>query len=259
MVEAGLVQSRSQAQALILAGKVLVNRRLAVKAGGVVRPEDHIEVQERLPYVSRGGLKLARAIEVFGLYPANWTVVDVGSSTGGFTDCWLKHGAAEVYAVDVGYGQLDWRLRTDPRVKVLERTNGRYLRLADLARQQPVDAASVDASFIGVHLLLGPLASIVRPEGVVVALIKPQFEAGPSRVGKGGVVRDPAVHREVLERFMDRIPALGYGVEALAPSPVRGPEGNIEFLACLRVGHAGSQAIDPQAVIIEAWEKGSQP
>lgn len=256
LVERGLVETRSKAQGLILAGQVRLNSQVENKAGRLVGNTDRLEVVTGLRYVSRGGLKLERALEAFHLSPKDWEIVDVGASTGGFTDCWLQYGAALVYAVDVGYGQLDWKLRSDSRVVVRERLNARYLTLDQLQRTDLVDAASIDASFIGLRLLLEPLVRVVRPGGSLVVLIKPQFEAGPERLGKGGVVRDPAVHRDVLERFLRHARELGYGVQDLIPSPIRGPEGNIEFLSWLVVQETSSQSIDVSAIVHQAWQEG---
>lgn len=256
IVRLGLAETRSKAQALILAGHVHVNGKKASKAGTAVSDEEVITVKAALPFVSRGGVKLQAALQGFDINPEKWTVVDVGASTGGFTDCWLQYGAEHVYAVDVGYGQLDWKLRTDSRVTVLDRTNGRYLSLQVLGRELPLDAASIDASFIGVGLLLRPLADMVRPGGQIVALIKPQFEAGSARIGKGGVVRDPGVHVDVLRKFIEEVGPMGFGVENILPSPIRGPEGNIEFLSHLRVGQTINRPVDIAALVESAWKKG---
>ncbi len=253
VVQRGLADSRSRAQALILAGRVTVDGKLAQRAGLAVDERAQIEVRgDPNPYVSRGGLKLAHALKGFELDPQGWTVVDIGASTGGFTDCWLQAGAFRVYAVDVGYGQLAWKLRQNPKVAVFERTNGRWLTLAQLDRSQPVDVGSVDASFIGLKLLLGPLRSIVKAEGKLVALVKPQFEAGPKALSKGGVVRDRRVHREVLQRVIGEAASLGWFVERLTPSPIRGPRGNLEFFALL--GAERLAAVTVEAVVEEAWQ-----
>lgn len=260
MAESGLVPTRSKAQGLILAGKVRVNGQTVTKAGTLIEVDDRIGIDAGAnPYVSRGGMKLAAALRAFAIRPQGWEVADVGASTGGFTDCWLQHGAALVYAVDVGYGQLDWRLRGDERVRVMERTNGRHLGLAQLGRSQPLDGASVDASFIGVRLLLEPLCTMVKEGGVIVALVKPQFEAGPRNLGKGGVVRDPAVHKAVLEAFWSDMQTLGLGVLGLIPSPIRGPSGNIEFLAALSPGNPGLRETDLDRLVAAAWEDPGGP
>ncbi len=256
LVESGLVSTRSRAQGLIMAKQVEVNGRVETKSGFAVEDGDQVRVLETLPYVSRGGLKLQRALDVFQVNPQGWLVADIGASTGGFTDCWLKSGAAHVYAVDVGYGQLDWALRQDPRVTVLERTNARYLTAEVLGLEQALDGASIDASFIGLKLLLAPLVPLLGPEGVVLALVKPQFEAGPGKVGKGGVVRDPAVHAEVLARVMAEAGALGYGMRGLTWSPIRGPEGNIEFLMYLSIDGSVQAEIDVETVVQGAWQMG---
>lgn len=256
LVENGLVSTRSRAQALIMAKQVVVNGRVETKSGFTVAAGDQVRLLETLPYVSRGGLKLRRALEVFHVNPEGWVVADIGASTGGFTDCWLKAGATQVYAVDVGYGQLDWSLRQDPRVTVLERTNARYLTAEVLGLEKALDGASIDASFIGLKLLLAPLVPLLGPEGVVLALVKPQFEAGPGKVGKGGVVREPAIHAEVLARVMAEANALGYGVRGLTWSPIRGPEGNIEFLMYLGIDGSVRAEIDVETVVQGAWQMG---
>lgn len=259
MVAQGLAPTRTKAQALIMAGHVRVNDTVVTKAGTAVKEDDRLTVQGILnPYASRGGLKLEGALKAFALDPQGWNIVDVGASTGGFTDCWLQHGANHVWAVDVGYGQLDWRLRNDPRVTVLERTNARWLTRQDLSSPELLDAASIDASFIGMALLLQPLLSILKSGGLVVGLVKPQFEAGRTKVGKGGVVRDPAVHEEVLTRFAAQVETAGYALLGLAPSPIRGPEGNIEFLSLLAVGTPPYAVIAPNIsqVVELAWGGG---
>ncbi|MCL5971524.1 MAG: TlyA family RNA methyltransferase [Firmicutes bacterium] len=255
LVELGLVESRNKAQGLLLAGKIQVNGRVQTKAGFLVSDTDKITVVgPRMPFVSRGGFKLQAALNRFGIHPEGWNVVDVGASTGGFTDCWLQYGASQVYAVDVGYGQLAWKLRSDPRVIVRERLNARWLTLEQLGRHHVLDGASIDASFIGAALLLGPLTSMICDLGTVIVLVKPQFEAGPENLGKHGVVRDPEIHRMVLARFLQSTQNLGYAVRGLMPSPIRGPEGNIEFLAYLSLAGV-PQDIMIDAVVEEAWQE----
>lgn len=258
LVELGLVESRARAQGLVLAGQVKVNGQTQTKAGFMVQETDEILLSEpKLAYVSRGGLKLEAALDHFGIQPHGWTVLDVGASTGGFTDCWLQHGAQSVYAVDVGYGQLAWSLRNDPRVVVHERLNARWLTLDQIGRQAPLDAASIDASFIGISLLLAPVAAMLQPGGSVMALVKPQFEAGPENLGKRGVVRDPKVHQTVLKRFWQSAQNMGYSVQGLIPSPIKGPEGNIEFLAYLQLGGTSLEmAVD--SVVDQAWQGESE-
>ncbi len=256
MVEEGLSATRSRAQALIMAGQVLVNGRVETKSGRLLGAGDSIDVAQALPFVSRGGFKLAHALTEFAIDPVGWRVIDVGASTGGFTDCWLQRGASKVYAVDVGYGQLDWRLRQDHRVVVMERTNARYLLPSQFRGDVPVDGASIDAAFIGLKLLLDPLRTLVAAQGSVVALVKPQFEAGPERLGKGGVVRDPGVHREVLHSVISAAKVLGYSIRGLTASPIRGPQGNIEFLLHLGLDAAPSVNIDISAVVLAAWKAG---
>lgn len=257
LVDDGLTETRSRAQALIMAGKVLVNGHVQTKSGHMVDPDDAVGVSEGLPFVSRGGFKLDHALAMFHVDPTGWTVVDVGASTGGFTDCWLQHGASRVFAVDVGYGQLDWRLRQDERVVVMERTNARYLQPGQFSNAHPLDGASIDASFIGLNLLLGPVKTLLSSHGVVIALVKPQFEAGPGNVGKGGVVRDPEIHKQVIETVVSDAQAMGYTVRGLAASPIRGPEGNIEFLLYLGFDPEQAERIDISAVVDAAWKAGS--
>ncbi len=230
LVDRGLVESRTRAQALILAGKVFTGTRRVEKAGETLPADAALDVRgQDHPWVSRGGLKLVHALDHFSLSPQGAVCLDVGSSTGGFTDVLLSRGAAEVYAVDVGHGQLAWRLRTDSRVRVLERTNARRL-----TRDQVPDAIRAlvcDASFIGLRTILPASLTLCAPSAWAVALIKPQFEAGPDRVGKNGVVRDPAVHTEICETIAAWWTALpGWRVLGVEPSPITGPEGNREFL-----------------------------
>jgi 23S rRNA (cytidine1920-2'-O)/16S rRNA (cytidine1409-2'-O)-methyltransferase len=234
LVERGLVETRAKAQALIMAGKVFSGDRRIAKAGDLVADDAPLELKgQDHPWVSRGGLKLAHALAQFALDPAGAVAIDVGASTGGFTDVLLAHGAAKVYAVDVGHGQLAWKLRTDPRVVVLERTNARHLSANEIP--EPADWVVCDASFIGLETVLPAALSLTKPAAVAVALIKPQFEVGPARVGKGGVVRDPALHQEVCERiraWFERQP--GWSVLGIVESPILGPEGNKEFLIAAR-------------------------
>jgi 23S rRNA (cytidine1920-2'-O)/16S rRNA (cytidine1409-2'-O)-methyltransferase len=234
LVERGLVETRAKAQALIMAGKVFSADRRIAKAGDLVPGDAPLEVRgQDHPWVSRGGLKLAHALSRFALDPKDAIAIDVGASTGGFTDVLLTHGAARVYAVDVGHGQLAWKLRTDPRVAVRERTNARHLSVTEIP--EPVDWVVCDASFIGLEIVLPAALSMTKPQATAVALIKPQFEVGPARVGKGGVVRDPALHQEVCERiraWFER--QAGWSVLGIVESPVLGPEGNKEFLIAAR-------------------------
>jgi 23S rRNA (cytidine1920-2'-O)/16S rRNA (cytidine1409-2'-O)-methyltransferase len=225
LVERGLVESRERAQALIRAGRVMVNDRVSDKPGRQVAADAALRLAARLPYVSRGGLKLEAALRRFDLNVRGWVAADVGASTGGFTDCLLQHGAARVYAVDVGYGQLAWGLRGDARVVVMERTNVRHM--GSLPEQ--VDLATVDVSFIGLELVLPVVRGLLKATGRIVALVKPQFEAGRRQVGKGGVVREPAVHREVLTRLTGWAEQHALRVLGLVPSPLKGPKGNAEF------------------------------
>ncbi len=226
-MERGLAESREKAQALIMAGEVLLNGQKASKPGQSVAADSTLEVLARPPYVSRGGLKLAAALREFGIDAGDRVCLDIGSSTGGFTDALLQAGAARVHAVDVGVGQLDWKLRTDPRVAVHEGINARELQFSDIG--ELVDIAVCDVSFISVTLILPAAARLLRPDGQLVILIKPQFEVGKGRVGKGGIVHDPALHREVCERIEQAVRESGF-VTALMESPILGAEGNKEFL-----------------------------
>lgn len=232
LVDRGLVESREQGRRLIMAGEVLVDEQVIDKPGQQILLESSIRVREPLRYVSRGGLKLEAALADFHLDVTGMSAVDVGASTGGFTDCLLQHGAATVYAVDVGYGQLAWKLRQDTRVVVLERTNIRHL--TELPEGALVDLAVIDASFIGLTLVLPPTLRLLKPTGQIIALIKPQFEAGREHVGKGGVVRDVKTHQRVLEEILEFAQALELHVAGLTVSPAPGPAGNIEFLVWLQ-------------------------
>ena len=227
VVEQGLADSRQQAQRLIMAGQVAVDDQVVDKAGTRVPVTAQVSVTGGLPYASRGGIKLEAAIEAFAIDPDGWIVADVGASTGGFTDCLLQHGARRVYAIDVGYGQLAWKLQQDPRVVVMDRTNARHL----AALPEPVDLATIDVSFISLKLILPTVTGWLREGGQIVALIKPQFEAGRKQVGKGGVVRDPAVHRAILEDLTTWAASQGMGLGGLIRSPLTRPAGNVEFLA----------------------------
>ena len=229
LVQHGLIQSRERAKAMIMAGVVYVNGQKADKAGDMVKEDAVVEVRGHdIGYVSRGGLKLEKAMQVFPLSPRGKVCMDIGASTGGFTDCMLQNGAAKVYAVDVGYGQLAWSLRTDPRVVNMERTNIRNVTPDQL--DDPIAFFSVDVSFISLHHIFPVARAVTTPDAVGVCLVKPQFEAGREKVGKNGVVRDPATHREVLLRAMGDAVDNGFGVRGLDFSPVKGPEGNIEYL-----------------------------
>jgi 23S rRNA (cytidine1920-2'-O)/16S rRNA (cytidine1409-2'-O)-methyltransferase len=234
LVDRGLVESRAKAQALIMAGKVYAGDRRIAKAGDLVAEDTALEVKgQDHPWVSRGGLKLAHALAHFTLDPKGVVAIDVGASTGGFTDVLLTHGATKVYAVDVGHGQLAWKLRTDPRVVVLERTNARYLTAQEIP--ELADWVVCDASFIGLETVLPAALGLTKPGATAVALIKPQFEVGPARVGKGGVVRDPALHQEVCERIRAWFGRQeGWSVLGIVESPITGPEGNKEFLIAAR-------------------------
>lgn len=235
----GLAPSREKAKTLIMEGKVFVNGQREDKAGSMFADDCRIQIHGTpLKYVSRGGLKLEKAIERFGISLEGKICMDIGASTGGFTDCMLQNGAEKVYAVDVGYGQLAWKLRQDARVVCMEKTNIRYVTKADIVDR--LDFASVDISFISLEKALAPAKELLKEEGEMVCLIKPQFEAGREKVGKKGVVKDKEVHKEVIEKVARHAMGLGFGVAALEFSPVKGPEGNIEYLIYIKKNGEGS-------------------
>lgn len=253
LVEKGLAASREKAKALIMAGKVLVREQKIDKAGTEIDPELPIRLLGRdIPYVSRGGLKLEKALHVFPVDLNGCVVADLGASTGGFVDCALQNGAAKVFAVDVGYNQLDWKLRTDPRVVSMEKTNARYLEADSLG--EPVDVVTTDVSFISLDKILPPAMHLLKSGGHVLALIKPQFEAGREKVGKKGVVRDPAVHREVVDKILQLCQEIHLSVWGLDYSPVKGPEGNIEYLLWGRKDADTDFVPDGAAVVAAAHE-----
>ena len=258
LTQRGLAESRQKAQALIMAGEVYVNGQKETKAGAPVKEEDALEVRGKaLPYVSRGGLKLEKAMQGWPIDLKGAVCADSGASTGGFTDCMLQNGARLVYAVDVGYNQLDWRLRTHPQVVCMERTNARYLTAEQIP--EPLDFFSVDVSFISLSLILPALRPLIREGGQAVCLVKPQFEAGKEKVGKHGVVRDPAVHLEVLERFLDHAAQSDFTVKDITFSPIKGPEGNIEYLGYLQAGPCPAEPVDLPALVERShsvWKEG---
>ncbi len=248
LTERGLLDSRQKAQATIMSGIVFVNGQRVDKVGTAVSNDALIEIRgATLPYVSRGGLKLEKAMQTFPLTLTGKICADIGASTGGFTDCMLQNGAKKVYAVDVGYGQLDWKLRNDARVVCMERTNARYLTHEEIPEE--LDFASVDVSFISLKLIFPALYGLLREGGEIACLIKPQFEAGREKVGKKGVVRDPAVHLEVLEHFLIHAKENHFTVLGITYSPIRGPEGNIEYLGFLRKSEEPDAAVDLQAIV----------
>lgn len=259
LVARGLAETRTRAQALILAGAVRVNTVVQTKAGTLIDPAATITVDAPLPYVSRGGYKLAHALDTFGLDPTGLVAVDVGASTGGFTDVLVQRGAAWVYAIDVAYGVLDWRMRQHPQVVVVERTNIRHFTQLPPLPDAPPDAppplaqcASIDVSFISLHLVLPAVQRLLTPTAWLIALIKPQFEAGAAQLGKGGVVRDPAVHRQVLTTTLNAAARLGLTPRGLTRSPLTGPAGNIEFLAWLQAAAANDATLLPTLDIPQA-------
>jgi len=239
LVERGLVESREKALALILAGEVLANDMVVSKPGTLVPEDISIRLLQKPPFVSRGGIKLAHALGQFHIDVNSKVALDVGASTGGFTDCLLKRGAARVYAVDVGYGQLDYRLRVDPRVVVMERVNARY----PFSLPEPVDLATVDLAFISLEKVVPNVAQLVKPDGVIVCLLKPQFEVWRSQVGKGGVVKDPLLHARALGRFISWAIGRGFRIKGLTPSPLLGASGNREFFLLLQVCHGAERHI----------------
>ena len=254
LTEQGFADTRAKAQAIIMAGIVYVNGQKADKPG--VSFEDTVAIEVRgevCPYVSRGGLKLEKALRDFGVKPEGYVCSDSGASTGGFTDCLLQQGASKVFAIDVGYGQLDWKIRSDPRVVVMERTNIRYVTPEQLG--EPLELSVIDVSFIGLDIVLPAIKALLKPEcGQVLCLIKPQFEAGKENVGKKGVVRDPAIHQMVLQRFVELAHSLSFTILGLTFSPVKGPEGNIEFLAHLTLADEADTAIDIEQVVSQAHQ-----
>lgn len=251
LVSLGLAESRAKAQATIMAGEVYVNGQKADKSGMEVDITSNVEVRgSACPYVSRGGLKLEKALRNFGVDPTGYVCSDSGASTGGFTDCLLQQGASKVFAIDVGYGQLAWKIRNDPRVVVMERTNIRYVTPEDLG--EPLDLSVIDVSFISLSLVLPVVKTLLKPTGQVLCLIKPQFEAGKDKVGKKGVVRDPAVHEEVLQNFITLAKSLGFTIRNLTFSPVKGPEGNIEFLAHLSLQPGEDSYTAPGDLVTQA-------
>ena len=248
LTQQGHFESRAQAQAVIMSGVVFLGGKRMDKPGAMVAETAAPEIRgEVIPYVSRGGLKLKKALASFDVSPNGKHCIDCGASTGGFTDCLLQNGATHVYAVDVGYGQLDWKLRQDARVTVLERTNVRYLTPDALADVPAL--ATIDLSFISLRLVLPAIHALLMDDGEVICLIKPQFEAGREQVGKKGVVRDPAVHRQVLEKFLLDAEGTGFGVQAIDFSPIKGPEGNLEYLGHLAKNKPSASDIDVQAVV----------
>lgn len=251
LVSLGLAESRAKAQATIMAGEVYVNGQKADKSGMEVDITSNIEVRgSACPYVSRGGLKLEKALKNFGVDPTGYVCSDSGASTGGFTDCLLQQGASKVFAIDVGYGQLAWKIRNDPRVVVMERTNIRYVTPEDLGEM--LDLSVIDVSFISLGLVLPVVKTLLKPTGQVLCLIKPQFEAGKEKVGKKGVVRDPAVHEEVLQNFISLAKSLDFTIRNLTFSPVKGPEGNIEFLAHLSMQPGEDSYLAPGDLVAQA-------
>ncbi len=253
LTERGLAESRQKAQAVIMAGQVYSGERRLDKAGLALEEDTPLEIRgQPLRYVSRGGLKLEKAMAAFSITLAGKTAADIGASTGGFTDCMLQNGAARVYAVDVGYGQLAWAIRNDPRVVCLERTNARYLTAEQIP--EPLDFASIDVSFISLGLILPALRPLLKAGGQVAALVKPQFEAGREKVGKKGVVRDPAVHLEVLEQFLRHAALADFSVKGLDFSPIRGPEGNIEYLGYLWTGAGADGDFDLRELVRQSHE-----
>ena len=256
--ERGYAESRERAKTTVMSGLVFVNGQRVDKPGTAVPQEASIEVRgEALPFVSRGGYKLDKALKVFPVDPAGLSCIDCGASTGGFTDVLLQHGAARVYAVDVGYGQLAWKLRNDERVVNLERTNLRYVTKEQIP--EPLDLAVMDVSFISVRLVIPAVKALLKANADLICLIKPQFEAGREEVGKKGVVRDASVHREVIETVLGFARETGWSVLGLDYSPIRGPEGNIEYICHLKNGVCQAQEIDVRAVVDashEAFAKG---
>ena len=251
LTERGLAESRAKAQALIMAGEVYVDQQKVDKSGTAISVDATIEVRgNACPYVSRGGLKLEKAMRDFGIDPTGFVCSDSGASTGGFTDCLLQKGAQKVFAIDVGYGQLAWKIRSDPRVVTMDRTNIRYVTPDDIG--EALDLSVVDVSFISLRTVLPAIKALLKPDGQIVCLIKPQFEAGKENVGKKGVVRDPKVHEAVLHGFLSLKDELSLTLKHLTYSPVTGPEGNIEFLGHLSMLPDESCEVDVTELVREA-------
>ena len=253
LTEQGYADSRSKAQAIIMAGQVYVNGQKADKPG--ISYEETVQLEVRgdvCPYVSRGGWKLEKALWDFGVKPEGFVCSDSGASTGGFTDCLLQQGAKKVFAIDVGYGQLDWKIRSDERVVVMERTNIRYVTPEDLG--EPLDLSVIDVSFISLSIVLPTIKTLLKPSGQVLCLIKPQFEAGREKVGKKGVVREPDTHKEVLDNFVALANSLNFTILGLTFSPVKGPEGNIEFLGHLSMEEKEGIQPDTADIVRQAHE-----
>nr|MBP7248984.1 TlyA family RNA methyltransferase [Negativicutes bacterium] len=247
LVEQGHFSSRERAKATIMAGKVLVNEVKIEKAGTMVPADGTIRILGEIhPFVSRGGLKLQKGLVEFNILLDGLVMADIGASTGGFSDCALQAGARKVYAIDVGYGQLDWKIRQDPRVVVWERTNIRNVTKESFG--DPIDFVGIDVSFISLSLVLPVVKAFLDSAGKVICLIKPQFEAGKERVGKNGVVRDPKVHQAVLTEVLRKIVEIGFSIQGLSFSPIRGPEGNIEFLAYLDLSGISSFSLEDQVI-----------
>ena len=255
LTERGYADTRTKAQAIIMSGNVYVQGQKADKPGMSFEENVDIEVRGAVcPYVSRGGLKLEKALRDFGVKPEGYVCSDSGASTGGFTDCLLQQGAKKVFAIDVGYGQLDWKIRSDPRVVVMERTNVRYVTPEQLG--EPLDLSVIDVSFISLSIVLPVIKTFLKPEsGQVLCLIKPQFEAGKDKVGKKGVVREPETHKEVLDNFVALADSLDFKILGLTFSPVKGPEGNIEFLGHLTLADQPGIRPDTADVVRQAHEK----
>ena len=251
LTERMYAETRSKAQAIIMSGQVYVDGQKADKPG--ISYEETVDIEVRgavCPYVSRGGLKLEKALRDFGVKPEGYVCSDSGASTGGFTDCLLQQGAKKVFAIDVGYGQLDWKIRSDARVVVMERTNIRYVTPEDLG--EPLDLSVIDVSFISLKIVLPTIKTLLKPTGQVLCLIKPQFEAGKEKVGKKGVVREPATHKEVLDHFVALAHELDFRILGLTFSPVKGPEGNIEFLGHLTLCDVPGIEPDTADVVAQA-------
>ena len=257
LMERGLAASREKAQALIMSGHVYIREVKVLKPSEKVAPEDELIVKgPEHPYVGRGALKLAKALDVFHVNPEGMEALDIGAATGGFSDVLLQNGAKHVFAIDVGYGQLDWKIRNDPRVTVMERTNARYLQSASIGGAMP-DITVMDVSFISVKLILPVAAMLMANRGLFCILIKPQFEAGREHVGKKGVVRDPAVHESVVRAVRDFVPEFGYRMTMLDFSPIKGPEGNIEYIARLDPAEGGNGSVsDADIALVVATAHG---